>query len=314
MTFATRRGKDRGGKLPRLFAPYRRGRSSHLVGRHPIAAFGRLVLICGVKTAMGSQTKVSSPSAASLVVAVLVLAFAAPARPQESHPAQSVVEAARNAREHKTNSTKHPKIITNADLGEERLAASDSALQPPSTNGATAPNPSVADCDNPESAGLKMELQAARQELDRVRSELSYQPKVISGNDLDLQYFKPGNSGFYVGAPPLLDAQPPNATLVTQAELEEKIEGLKSALRLACEPPEAASIQSKLDRAEQQLGLLQREFALDRDAYYSRPDYTEDTAGKARLDAELQQIQSLQSEVDRLRNELAAVNPPQVAT
>src|SRR6266851_3944363 len=263
---------------------------------------------------MGSHTKVPSPSAAFLVVAVLVLGFAAPARPQESQPAQSVVEAARNAREHKTNSTKHPKIITNADLGEERSAAIDSALQPPSTNGAAVPNLSVTDCDNPKAARLKMELQAAQQELDQVRSELSYQPQVISGNNLDLQYFKPGNSGFNVGTPPLRDAQPPNPMLVAQAELEEKIASLKSALRLACEPPEAASIQSKLDQVEQQLGLLQRDFALHQDAYYSRPDYAGDAAGKARLDAELQQIQSLQSEVDRLRNQLAALNPPQVAT
>jgi len=263
---------------------------------------------------MGSQTNVSSPSAASLVVAVLVLAFAAPARPQESHAAQSVVEAARNAREHKTNSTKHPKIITNADLGEERSAAIDSALQPPSTNGAAVPNPSSTDCDNPKAAGLKMQLQAAQQELDRARSELSYQPKIISGNDLDLQYFKPGNSGFYVGAPPLLDAVPPNLALIRQVELEEKVEGLKKVLRLACDPPEAASVQSKLDAIEQELSLLQRAFALHQDAYYSRPDYAENAAGKARLDAELQQIQSLQSEVDRLRNELAALNPPQVAT
>jgi hypothetical protein len=262
---------------------------------------------------MESQTNVSSPSAASLVVAVLVLGCAAPARPQESHPSQSVVQAARNAREHKANSAKHSKIITNADLGEERSAAIDSALQPPSTNGAEVSNPS-GDCDNSRAAGLKMELQAAQQELDRVRSELSYQPTVISGNNLDLQNFKSGNSGFYVGAPPLLDAVPPNPARVTAVELEEKIENLKNALRLACDPPEAAGVQNKLDRTEQQLKLLQRDFALHQDAYYSRPDYAEDTAGKARLDAELQQIQSLQSEVDRLRSELAALNPPQVAT
>src|SRR6266436_638249 len=212
---------------------------------------------------MGSHTKVPSPSAASLVVAVLVLGFAAPARPQESQPAQSVVEAARNAREHKTNSTNHPKIITNADLGEERSAASDSALvEPPSTNAAAVPNPSPAACDNPESAALKMELQAAQQELDQLHGELSHQPTVISGNNLDLQYFKPGNSGLNVGAPPVRDAQPPNPMLVAQAELEEKIANLKNASRLACEPPEAASIQSKLDQREQQLKLLQRDFAL----------------------------------------------------
>jgi len=263
---------------------------------------------------MGSHTKVSSPSAVSLVVAVLALAFAAPARPQESHPAQSVVEAARNAREHKTHSAKAPRIITNADLGEERSAAIDSALQPPSTNAAAVPNPSAGGCDNPESAALKMELQAAQQELDRVRGELSYQPEVISGNNLDLQYFKPGNSGLNVGTPPLRDAQPPNPMLVAQAELEEKIASLKNASRLACEPPEAASIQSELDQTEQQLKLLQRDFALHQDTYYSRSDFAGDIAGKARLDAELLQIQNLQSEVERLRQELAALSPPPIAS
>jgi hypothetical protein len=260
---------------------------------------------------LGSVKLASPPLAISLTI-FLALVFAAPARSQE--PSQSVVEAARNARERKANSTKHAKIITNADLGDERSAATDYALQPPSANEAAAPISPAADCDNPDSAGLKMELQAAEQELDRVRGELSRQPTVISGNDLDLQYFRPGGSGLNVGAPPLLDAQPPNQMLVTRAELEEKVASLKSALRLACEPPEAASIQSKLDQLEQQLGLLQRDFALHQDTYYSNPDYAVDTAGKAKLDAEQQQIQSLQSEVDRLKNELAALNPSQVAT
>src|SRR5260370_2832754 len=136
---------------------------------------------------MGSRTRVWSPSAASLVVAVLALSFAAPARPQESQPAQSTVEAARNAREHKTNSTRHSKIITNADLGEERSAAIDSALlQPPSTNAAAAPNPSPAGCDNPESAALKMELHpaAAPHTLDQLPPELSSHPTLIPANTL----------------------------------------------------------------------------------------------------------------------------------
>lgn len=265
-----------------------------------------------MKLIVSSRRELSS-SAVSVAAIFLTLVFAAPVRSQES-PSQteSVVEAARNARERKANSAKHPKLITNADLGGERSAAAiDSALQPPSTNGATAPIPSAADCDKPESASLKVELQAAQQELDRVRSELSYQPTIISGNDLDLQYFKSGNSGFNVGAPPLLDAQPPNPTLVTQAELEEKIESLKSALRLACEPPEAASIQSKLDQTEQQLKLLQRDFVLHQDAFYSKTDYAEDSAGKAKLDAEQQQIQALQSEIDQRRQQLAELNIPQ---
>ncbi|HYL62634.1 MAG TPA: hypothetical protein VE077_08425 [Candidatus Methylomirabilis sp.] len=62
----------------------------------------------------------------------------------------------------------------------------------------------------------------------------------------------------------------------------------------------------KLDEAEQQLNLLQRQFDLDQNAYYSKTNYAADTAGKAKIDAELQQVQNLQSEIERLKDELAA--------
>jgi hypothetical protein len=261
---------------------------------------------------LGSLTLALPPSAISLIM-FAALVFAAPVRSQQ--PSPSVAQAARNAREHTAHSAKTAKIFTNDDVDAERSLAGDSALVPPaSTDASPISNPSSKDCDNPRAEGLKMELKAAQQELDQIRSELSYQPTVISGNNLDLQYFKPGNSGLSVGAPPLSNVTPPIPARVTAVELQEKIENLKSALSLACDPPEAASIQRKLDLAKQQLSLLQRAFTLDENTYYSRTDFAHDTAGKARLDAEQQQIQSLQSEVDRLSNELAALSPPQVVT
>ncbi|HXN53824.1 MAG TPA: hypothetical protein VN943_17980 [Candidatus Acidoferrum sp.] len=235
-----------------------------------------------------------------------------PARSQEPpHPAESVAEAARNAREHKANSTEHPKIITNEDLSMP-YSVPDPAfdLQFSSPYGAEAANPAGASCDNPEVARLTRELQAAQQELDQLRRELSYRPQIISDHDLDLRQFRPGYSGFYVGAPPLLETEPPAPARVTEVELEERIASLTRALRVACEPPEAARIQRELDEAEEELNLLQRQFALDQDAYYSRPDYAEDTAGKARLDAELEQVAQLQSEIERLRRQLAVQNTP----
>ena len=252
------------------------------------------------------------PSAISLIM-FLALVFAAPALSQQ--PSPSVAQAARNAREHKARSAPAAKIFTNDDLDAERSLPGDSALiPPPPATAAEVSNPSSKDCENPKAEDLKLELQAAQQEQDQVRRDLSYQPTVISGNNLDLQSFKPSGSGLYVGAPPLSNVTPPIPARVTAVELEQKIENLKNALVLACSSPEAAGVQSKLDQAEQQLSLLQRQFALDQDTYYSKPGYAQDTAGKARLDAEQQQIQSLQSEVDRLKNELATLNPPQVAT
>jgi multidrug efflux pump subunit AcrA (membrane-fusion protein) len=50
---------------------------------------------------------------------------------------------------------------------------------------------------------------------------------------------------------------------------------------------------------------------LDGDAYYPKPNFVEDTRRKAQLDAELQQVQSLQSEIEQLRQQLAALNIPQ---
>jgi hypothetical protein len=155
-------------------------------------------------------------------------------------------------------------------------------------------------------------LQAAQQELDQLRRELQYNPLVVSGRDLDLQYFRPGYSGLDVGSPPLLDDQPPAPARVTQAELEERIDRLQKALRLACEPPEAARIQSAIDELEEELNLLQRQFALNQDAYYSNPNFAEDKAGQAWLDSEQQQIRSLQSELANLKAQLAAILPPQM--
>jgi hypothetical protein len=156
-----------------------------------------------------------------------------------------------------------------------------------------------------------MELQAAEQDLAQLRSELSYQPPIISDHDLDLQYFQPGNSGLNVGSPPLSDSEPPAPARVAEVQLQERIASLQKDLRMECEPPDAASIQIQIDDLKQQLDLLQRQFALDQDTYYSEPDFTEDTAGKAQLDAEQEQIQSLQGEIDQLRQQLAALNVPQ---
>jgi hypothetical protein len=245
-------------------------------------------------------------------MAFVALALGAPARSQEPPPpVQSIVDVSRNVREHKSNSTKHPKVITDDDLAVKYSVASPSAspLQSSSISEAGVPKPPAAGCDNPDAEGLKTDLQLAQQEQDLIRSELSNHSSVISNGDVDLKNFKPGSSGLNVGAPPLLETQSPIPARVTEVNLEEKIASLKRALRIACGSPEDAGTQRKLDRAEEELNFLQRQLALDQSTYYSKPNYAEDTAGKARLDAELQQKQDLQSEIERLKGELAASKP-----
>jgi hypothetical protein len=247
--------------------------------------------------------------ARSLTITFLALALGAAVRSQEPpHPAESIAGAARNAREHKSNSTKYPKITTNDNLGVQNwaLSASASPLESSSASAAEIPKPQRAECDNPDAERLKTDLLVAQEEQDQIRRELSYQPKVISGPNLDLKNFRRGYSGIHVGAPPLLETQPPISARVKEVDLGEKIASMKRALRIACDAPEDAETQTRLDSAGQELDLLQRQLVLDQDTYYSKPNYAGDAAGKARLDAKLQQAQSLKSEIERLKGELAA--------
>jgi hypothetical protein len=252
---------------------------------------------------------------AGLITSAIFLAsvFGAPSRSQESQTKTSVAEAARNSRAQIASSARHPRVITNADLGVQDVAPNASVFLLPSSspNAADVPVSPATSCDNPGAQRLNMELQAAEQELAKLRSDLSYQPPVISDHDLDAKYFQPGNSGLNVGSPPLLDAEPPAPARVTEVELGERIASLQKALRTVCQPPDAARIQIQIDDLDQQLDLLQRQFSLDGDAYYSKPNFVEDTRRKAQLDAELQQVQSLQSEIEQLRQQLAALNIPQ---
>jgi hypothetical protein len=252
---------------------------------------------------------------------LLALALDAPARSQEpTAPAQSVTEAARNTRQQRSNSSKNAKVITNDDFSSASPSPSPStvaaalATSPESTaKQAEEPPQSSINCDSPDDERIKGELQAAQDELDQTRHELNQDPKVISDGDVDMSNFKPGSSGVAFGSPPLSDAQPQSPARINEVMLDQRVASLKKAAQIACDTPKGAEIQEELDSAESQLKLLQSQFDLDQSSYYSKPGYSGDTAGKAKLDAEQQQIQSLQAEVDRLKSELPAAQTNRVA-
>ena len=251
----------------------------------------------------------------TLGITLLALASGAPVRSQgPPHPAESIAEAARNVREHQSNSTKHPKIITNDDLAPQYPVPGTSAspAEFSSASVAEVPKPPTAECDNPDADRLKADLLAAQARQDQVRREVSYNPLAISGGDVDMKNFKPGSSGVAVGGPPLLETKPPAPARIEEVSLDEKIASLTRTLRIACDSPKDAGIQTELDGVEQELKVMQREFDLDQNAYYSKTNYAADTTGKAKIDAELQQIQYLQSEVERLKGELTASKPNQI--
>jgi hypothetical protein len=272
-----------------------------------------------VPSELGEREVRRASCALSLTIFFLALGFGAPARSQEAAPsAPSIAEAARNAREQQANSTNRPKVITNDDFREPVPSPSPSASpeEPAAKDAATAlvATPALAPtataektgCDNPDAERLTAELESAQGERDQIRSDLNYQPKVISDGDVDMTNFKPGSSGVAFGSPPMSQAQPQAPARVTEVMLDEKIASLKDALRIACGPPDEAGTERDLDAAKQQLKLLQQELSLDRSTYYSKPNYSEDAAGKEKLDAEQRQIDSVQAEIDRLTSELAA--------
>ena len=76
---------------------------------------------------------------------------------------------------------------------------------------------------------------------------------------------------------------------------------------------EVTALKAQLKQAQGELDLLQREQALDQDSFYSNSDYAHDTAGKAKLDAEKQQVSDKQQEVENLKARLAAMLPPPTA-
>jgi hypothetical protein len=73
---------------------------------------------------------------------------------------------------------------------------------------------------------------------------------------------------------------------------------------------ELAELKEQLKQVQSDLDLMQREAALAQDTFYSNPDYVHDTAGKAKLDAQKQQIGDKQEEVARLKARIQELQPP----
>lgn len=65
--------------------------------------------------------------------------------------------------------------------------------------------------------------------------------------------------------------------------------------------------KAALDRARQELDLLQREHDLKRQQFYSNPNYSSDSAGRAALDTLQSQIQTKREEGQQLEAQIAAL-------
>ena len=94
-------------------------------------------------------------------------------------------------------------------------------------------------------------------------------------------------------------ARPEKKAADAEAATQERAEKKAAA--------EAALKQAKADLAESQgeLNVLERKQALDSGSYYSKTDYSQDTAGKAALEAGAQGISDKKSQVEALKNKIA---------
>ncbi len=148
--------------------------------------------------------------------------------------------------------------------------------------------------------------EAARRNRERKKNAVK-PTKVLSDDDLPKRPSQPGPDSLNVGAPAKLETQPPSPEAVAAAEAADK-DAEKEALRMATEEDaQIARLKQQIALAEKDLDLLQRELALDQDTYYSKPDYANNTAGKAKLDAEKAQISDKQQEIERLKTRLSAL-------
>jgi hypothetical protein len=149
---------------------------------------------------------------------------------------------------------------------------------------------------------------AARRNRDKKKTPASppKSAKVITDDDLDRRNFSPGQEGLNVGSPPKLETEPPSPQAVAAAEASDKAE--QGSVKEAGEQDaEIARLKERVKDAEKDLELAQRQAALDQDSFLSQPDYAHDTAGKANLERDKQQINDKQQEVERLKTRLAAL-------
>lgn len=130
--------------------------------------------------------------------------------------------------------------------------------------------------------------------------------KVISDEDINPSSYTPGAQGLNVGSAPTSDATAPNAAEV-KSDLkkdEAQVAAETTATVKPGEDPAIAKAKEELAAAAAKLDLLKRANALDQDTYYSKPGYTDDHAGKSKLDAEQAEINDQQATVDDLKAKL----------
>jgi hypothetical protein len=131
--------------------------------------------------------------------------------------------------------------------------------------------------------------------------------RVITDDDLDKKNVKPGQQGLTVDAPAKLETQPPTPGAVAEAQVDDSQSKDAATAPSASDDAEIKKLKEQIAEAEKDVDLLKRDLALKQDTYYSNPDYLHNTAGKAVIDAQQQEIATQQENIGRLKIRLAAL-------
>jgi hypothetical protein len=93
----------------------------------------------------------------------------------------------------------------------------------------------------------------------------------------------------------------------TPAPAEPNAQGYIPAKKPAETEAALKRAKAELAQVQNEFDVLQRQAALDSDSYYSKTDYVRDTEGKAKLDADAQQVKDKKARVDDLKARVAAL-------
>jgi hypothetical protein len=104
-----------------------------------------------------------------------------------------------------------------------------------------------------------------------------------------------------------------SAGKVAERSSGEKTDSLKTSpekddiQKKAAMEAEWKRAKAELAQAQSELDLLQRKAALDKDSFYSQTNFSSDTAGQTRLEAEARQVMDKKSQVEELKAKIASL-------
>jgi hypothetical protein len=147
--------------------------------------------------------------------------------------------------------------------------------------------------------------EAARRAREKKKDAAAKPTKVITEETLDV---KKGDVQSAVAEEPKIPGAPDAKDQSANRSARAAAAGSSATTQSARDEKlkkELAAAKEQLKQALIDLDILQRENRLDQDAYYSKPDYASDTAGKQKLDDEQQQMSDKRQDVERLKAKVA---------